>query len=437
MKILQYFLFLSAFALVVSACEKNYDVTEIVTTEENSKELPTARITGQVRNMKNETVSSAIVHVLHNLSVHDVYTDEDGWYEVNLPLDHSTVRLQAEAGSYSNANIVIQHLLEDDLVQDLYLAQAGDMPFDYQNSTVITDSLRTISGFIEYADGNPVVGELIFLIDYSLYDISTYAISDKNGYFSIAVKPFQDKTLIVTGACSDLEPIIEDFSISNENLDLGTLILEYPVSDNVVFEGLITDCNTNKPLPFGKVSVTIGEKTVKGAIVSGEYSVVIPNCMGLTCYDLLIESPLLVDGAIQLSCEDFSGLEVKKDYELCGDPIVYDGSIDLEIDGVSFYYSNVIATVEGANWKVQAYDEQNFEQIEFLFSSQGLGEHEVISFGISDLNAQPIFSLITDESKLQAEIIENTVNLAGYMSGYVLDNTSVQVPISGSFQIKI
>ncbi len=437
MKILQYFFFLSVFALVASACEKNYDVTEIVTTEENSKELPTARITGQVRNMDNETVSSATVHVLHNLSVHNVYTDEDGWYAVNLPLDHSTVRLQAEADSYLNANIAIQHLFDGDLIQNLYLTQAGDMPFDYQNSTAITDSLSTISGFIEYADGNPVVGEVIFLVDYSLHNISSYAVSDNNGYFSIAVKPFEDKTLIVTGACSDLEPIIEDFSVSDENIDLGTLILQYPVFDVVEFAGFITDCNTNKPLPFGKVSITIGEQTVKSAIVAGEYSVVVPNCMGSNCYDLFIESPLLVDGAIQLSCEDFSGLEVNKDYELCGDPILYDGSIDFEIDGVSFSYSKVTATLDSENWKVQAYEEQTFEQIEFLFPSQDLGEQEVISFGISDLNAQPTFSLITDESKLKVEIIENTVNLAGYMSGYVLDNKSLQVPITGSFQIKI
>lgn len=437
MKVLQNFLILFSLALLFTACEANYDETEIVTIEEESKELPTARVTGQVRNMKNETVANATVHVLHKLSVHDVTTDADGWYSIKLPLDHSTVRLQAESDSYSNANIVVQHLLEGELNQDLYLAQAGDMPYEYKNSAAITDSLKTISGYVEYADGKPIIGEVIFLIDLEIYDIASYAVSDENGYFSIAVEPFTDKTLIVTGACSDFEPIIDDFSVSEKDLDLGSIMVDFPSPQSVLFKGTVTNCNTNESLSFGTVLVKIGSKTVEGKIIAGEYSLSVPNCDSETCYDIIIESPLLLDGQIAYDCKEISGMIIENEYELCGSQVIYDGSINIEIDGNSINYETAIASFEGNDWIVQAYDPQTLEQVIFMFPAQGLGEVDVSFFGISDLNNEPIYTAFIGQTQLKINLLQNITKLSGEISGYVINDAKIQVPITGDFSIKL
>ena len=83
--------------------------------------------------------------------------------------------------------------------------------------------------------------------------------------------------------------------------------------------GFVTNCLTEEGLAYGTVRVRLDglAKLYEAKITDGNYSLIVDNCEGSTCYDITVLAPLSALEAVTVECNEITSNNIEQDFTLC------------------------------------------------------------------------------------------------------------------------
>ncbi len=438
MKSLLYTFLIITMAWMFVSCEQNIDSTEIITVKSDPQLVSSSVLKGTVQDVDGFGIPNSDVFIYHQQLTHHIVTDAEGYYSVTFPKDSEHVHLSATANNYHSSSFDIVQLDHDEITKNFTLADADDLPYEITNTVELVDSMYAITGQILYADETPQSDAIVYLFDPSEGFLFSYTKTDEQGNFSFAYEPFMDRSLILMNACKELE-LIGPISVVDDHVDIGTFISSSLPTETLVIAGTVIDCNTSEGLGFGEVTVMIDGSTVHGEIENGFFTVEVPDCNGVDCYDIHIESPTLTDAIIYESCKPLSeDQNANEYYELCGNPVAYTGMIELNYDNTTqqFLVEAIDFTAEFTDLIIKGQTEDYQETIEIGIPIFGGGEINLVKY----FRYAHMEMLILGHEESTGMIVDYLMEdnmITGEFSGPTLDASGTSKEVEGNFQIEI
>ena len=437
-----YYLFLALFLFSLTACDDNFEIEEEPQIETSDPvEVSVTRITGLVEDLSNQVVADAEVSYTHNNAIHSVFTDQNGVYNIELPADESDILLQVEADSYLTSGLNPVSLVEGVNEKNIKLLQNDQTDYNGEIGLLELNETANLSGRVLLANGEPAEDVIVFLIDFSDFNFSSYTITDENGEYLIAAEPFENFALVALSQCNDVGLIAENIMLETEDLDFGDFQSEYVEVSKFTVSGFVTNCFTDEGLTSGQVQITLegDPERYEAEIIDGFYSVEVDNCSGASCYNMTISAPLILTEFLEIECATISSEAITSDHTLCGEEFVLEGEIRVQIGTDSLIFNNATAGI----------DETTGSRIIFGFSDL----HELTFFAFTDIDSTGMFGVEAiaigegsnaTYSNFQGsnlpfvfDITEFGDYMIGTLTGEVLDPSGNVLPISGTLDIKL
>lgn len=441
MKLLQTSIFsLVLLTCIFTACEDNYVIEESETTLSEPIEVESSSITGYVTNSENDAIADALVSVKYNDSIIHLATNKQGNFELELPQDFNRIYLQVEAENYLASPIKSVTLNQSEKAQNLQLLHQQEVEYDGDIYAMTTDSLSLISGQVLLADGTPAIGIAVLVLDISNFSFEYYDVTDDNGNYSFAVKPFANAALFTYTQCAGAEVIAENLTIENEDIDFGVYQSAYEGIVSFTLSGFITDCNTGEGLAFGEVFISFDEgvNTYRVPIEQGIYNVEVENCFNSTCYDIQISSGLYLEPLI-FECEAISGALITADYTMCGEQFIPEGNITLEYEGITQVFDIAGAQLDEVSnlWSIAGVSSDFTDNFILIPDGTTVDVHGIEILQLSENNEPILQNYNASGIPFAVEITEIDEYIRGVFSGDVLKPNGDVVELSGSFDIKL
>lgn len=444
MKSIKYIYILFFLSLSIISCEDNFDTTEIENIDiSEPEEQAASTITGRITNSDGQTITNASIEISHNNKLHLVDADQNGEYEIKLPMDNSKILLQASASSYERTGIDAQVLDQGAIRSDFTILNSEEINQPGGVSAITTAQLASISGRVLFDNGEPAPDVNVILFNLETLDFISYDVTNDNGEYLIASDPFANLGLAISRTCGDGQLIQQNINLQSVDLDLGDYTSTFNPFESFTLSGLVTDCNTNTPLNSGEVLVTLNhgtnqQKVYLGDIINGEYSIEIPNCSSTSCYDLLIRSRFITNGQIEETCLPITDELIQTDYEVCGDPISNGGEIRLLVGSDSLIFENAYAEFESAGggyWLIGARSDNPNREVFFLFKDSGSSSIPLDLFQLSENDDVVLQATLPVEGNITVSLTETDPTVIGSISGIGIDkNNGSSVTVSGSFK---
>jgi len=432
---------LTGVCLFMTSCEDNFETIETNTSTESPKELETIFLKGRVINSNQETVADAEIKVIHADKSYTAYSNAQGDYTVEIPKNIDDAFVQVHAEDYVRSGIDKILVQEQSLTKDIVLLQEAELDYVPSVNTLAAGMLATISGRVLLESGEPASNIIVLLIDFN--DIATtllysYVLTDENGYYSFAHNPFENFGLIAYNNC-DFGVIAQSVDLNMDDIDMGVFDSELVPVSTLTVKGFVTDCNTGLGLEFGNVILDLeGEDApIEMGIEDGFYEFEVTNCNEASCYDLIVESPLLYEEKLNFECLEITGELIEQDYTLCGEIYEHFGEIRMLLGQDSIIYENVFASQENEEWYIGESSAIDSTGIIIFTKGKEVGSHEIKFFAIFSNTIAEFSKFEGDMLPFEFIIEEIGDYISGSFEGVVVSLDGENFDVSGTYKIRI
>ncbi len=440
MKILKIQYILSLCLLIgFMSCEDNYELTENEVSYSDPTETEASLISGTVRSTNNDIIANAEVLVAHDGKMHKLVADNLGQFSINLPKDNSRVLIQAHANSYISSGISAIELDDSNKTNDIKLMAHAETEYNPNITPISLGGSAVITGQILYADGTEAPNIGVILIDLSDFTFISYDLTDENGQYLIASEPFENYALVAFNDCEGAKVISESISLDDQDLDLGIYNSDYMEFTSFSLSGEVINCITGEALTTGVINVSFDENSdfYTTEIVNGSYSFLIDNCQDLSCFNVNISSPGLIDGELNVECQEITGNDMIADYTLCGEEIVYEGEIRLLVGTDSLILTNAAAELDETTgfWSIAGLSEDLVDGFFIVSKATGVGAFGIQVLQLSE-NGEPVIQQYDGSgTPYTFEILSLDENIRGKFEGTAFTSDGNTIPLSGTYDI--
>jgi len=231
--------------LLLGACTKEQDIVNVEVELEDPKPGEPVTLLGTVRDTAERVIKNAALRLtLGNIDT-ETTTDENGFYEIELPASNEKAIIIAAKAEY-NRTIQAVELDAREVRKDLYLL--ADPMVQEANLELNTNALFTFRGRLVDQYGVPIPD--VFIVGQSLYgdnnDVDFTGKTDENGRFEFIEEQRNYQMHVIVSSILRL-PCFDRFLnfYEHENdmlLDVGDIV--FPLSEEKMIqpEVAITDC---------------------------------------------------------------------------------------------------------------------------------------------------------------------------------------------------
>ena len=430
--------------LIFTACsDDNYIIEDEIIEESDPDTLTYIFATGLVTDSDGNALSAVTIDYVSNDEINTITTDEQGKYELRSFEENSnrtTIRCHSE-GFLPKVEVLLsedQRTVEKDII----LAREEefeDGPVNQLSELDVNDELIVVSGRLVNTDGEGVSGFGIFVLDLSFTSF-LYGITDQEGYWSVAVEPYESAYIFSYNPCSGAETLVENVAIQ-QDIDLGELETSQIEPILLNFSGFVTDCNTQEGLISGSIQFSFPgyAQTVTADIIKGVYDAEVPQCFDSECVDIKVFAFAAQSGVDTYECEPFIQGENIRDFEVCNEanPTSNGGFLSTIIDGVTTEYELVGAEEEFGRYLIVAENESEDRAVVFVTNDlSDTGTFEVAGI-VTIADQETIYSASSGLINYQIDSI-TTEFMYGNYGGTIIDNSNGQgLPIEGIFKAKL
>ncbi len=340
--------------MTLASCnDDNFDIVddEVVITVPDT--VSTIAITGKVTDREGNLLSSAEVSLLHNGIIHSTISEQDGSYAFNdLAAVDDRLEALVQSEDYIETAAVLT-VTDKDLTHDFVLIKPEEVTGgNHTTATILSDSLILLSGITATPSGEAVEGAIVLIARQDLTDLQ-YAVSDADGNWEIATSQRGDFILFAVDLCRQVLQNAQVVTLTDDDLDIGTVDVGNNVYREYNFTGRILDCDTGEEVPGVSISITFeGENnSYQNNLGSTNYDIQANNCSNATCYTIRANSPFGYRDTIA-TCLPLDG-NLNNDIFVCKEALIPDESEGVfNVGGVQLDYDFVSATRENDGWLI-------------------------------------------------------------------------------------
>jgi len=231
--------------LLLAACTKEQDIVSVEVEVEEPNPGETITLLGTVRDTAETVIKNAALRLrLGDLDI-EVATDENGFYEIDLPASEEKAIIIAAKAQY-NRTIQAVELNAEEIRKDLYLL--ADPSVQEANLELNTNALFTFRGRLVDQFGMPIPD--VFILGESIYnndeDVDFSGKTDENGFFEFIEEQRDYQLHIIFGSILRLpcfDRLLDFYQHENDMLlDVGDIVFPQSEQKMIQPEVTITDC---------------------------------------------------------------------------------------------------------------------------------------------------------------------------------------------------
>ena len=429
--------------LILSSCEDNFDFTKEEITTSEPTQVGVVLLQGQILDINNVAIPEAEVNISHDGKIISTTGDENGYYSIELPQDSSRILLQAHADNYLTSGIDALVLDSSDKLNNLKLLKSSDLDYSGEVTSLSASTEGVLSGQILFEDNSPGTDITILLLDIATFTLNSYDVTDIDGNYQFAVDPFVNGVLLVVSDCNGTETIAEIAEHGSEDQNFGITQTQFEEIDQFTVSGNVINCNTNEGLISGQVGISFdgNSKYYSSNIVDGRYEIIVDNCLESSCYNVSISAPQEIEGNLEINCVEITSSQMEADYTLCGEDVSTIGEFRLLVGTDSLIYSRAEASVDASTGFWSGFGQNiNPDVSDFILiesEADGVGTFGVMNLGLSAESINTSGFIQQSGSPFKFEIIEINEYLRGRISGDIQGPDGSQIPLFGTFNIKL